>query len=69
MNRKQTDVPEDVAKALDGVPVARSLFDALPPSHQAEYVAWITAAKKPATRERRIVGMIERMKAKKGLLF
>ncbi len=63
------DLPDDVAKALDGVPHARSRFDALPPSHKAEYLAWIGEAKKAVTRARRIAGMLERLTWRKAFFF
>jgi uncharacterized protein YdeI (YjbR/CyaY-like superfamily) len=52
---------EDVLKALAAHPAARARYDALPPSHKAEYLTWIDEAKRPSTRARRIAGMIERL--------
>jgi len=51
----------DIAAALDAFPPARVRYDALPPSHQAEYLKWIGEAKRAATRARRIEGMIARL--------
>jgi hypothetical protein len=51
------DVPVEVAKAL--TVRARSIFDALPYTHQREYVEWITEAKRDETRERRLAKMVE----------
>jgi uncharacterized protein YdeI (YjbR/CyaY-like superfamily) len=53
--------PQDVLKALAANQAARARYEALPPSHKAEYLTWIDEAKRPATRERRIAGMIERL--------
>ena len=33
---------------------ARAVFEAMPPSHQREYLCWIGEAKKAETREKRI---------------
>ena len=46
--------PADLVACLDATPLARARFDALPPSHQREYIKWIEEAKKPETRQRRI---------------
>jgi uncharacterized protein YdeI (YjbR/CyaY-like superfamily) len=54
---------EDVLKALAAHPAARARYEALPPSHKAEYLTWIEEAKRAPTRERRIAGMIERLTA------
>jgi hypothetical protein len=51
------DLPVEVAKAL--TVRARSIFDALPYTHQREYVEWITEAKRDETRERRLAKMVE----------
>lgn len=47
-------IPADLRQALEAHGAARAVFDALPPSHQREYVAWITEAKKEETRRNRI---------------
>jgi len=39
-------------------------FKHLPPSHQKEYLSWINEAKKQETGQKRIVKMIEMLKAK-----
>jgi len=54
-------VPDELAAALDASPPAKAAFDALPPSHQREYVQWISEAKKPETRERRAAQAVERL--------
>ncbi len=54
-----SDHPDlDAALAAAGL---AERFMALPPSHQREYTVWITEAKKPDTRARRIAGTIERL--------
>lgn len=39
-------------------------FEGLAPSHQKEYLKWITEAKKSETKNRRIAKMIEMLKQK-----
>jgi uncharacterized protein YdeI (YjbR/CyaY-like superfamily) len=51
----------DVIEALRANPAALSRFEALPPSHKAEYLKWIDEAKRAETRQRRIAGMIDRL--------
>ncbi len=47
-------IQEDLLAVLDASPPARERFDALPPSHQREYLKWIEEAKRPETRRRRM---------------
>lgn len=54
-------LPADLQEALQARPAARRAFEALPPSHQREYLAWIDGAKKPETRARRIAQMLARL--------
>ena len=48
----------DFAAALAGNPQARATFDGFAPSHRREYLQWITEAKRPETRTRRIETML-----------
>lgn len=59
----QDNLPADVQQALAGHAEARQRFNALPPSHQREYLKWINEAKRESTRQRRVAGMIERLLA------
>lgn len=52
--RQAMQVPEDLSAALDAAPLAKAAFEALPPSHRWEYLDWIEAAARPATRQKRI---------------
>ena len=61
--RGMVDVPEDLANALTADDVAAAAFDALPPSHEREYVDWITEAKRPETRQRRVAETLARLRA------
>ncbi len=56
------EVPEDLAAALDGDEVARLAFIGLSYSHQREYAEWITEAKRPETRARRVAQTLERLR-------
>lgn len=51
--------PADLTAALDRTPSARRNFDAFPPSSRNLILAWITAARKPATRDARITRTAE----------
>lgn len=53
------DAPDDLAQALALDPPAEQFFDTLSYSHRRAYVDWITSAKKPQTRERRIGQAVE----------
>jgi uncharacterized protein YdeI (YjbR/CyaY-like superfamily) len=54
-------LPDDLLAALNPRKNARAraAFDALSPSHRNEYVEWITEAKRPETRARRIATTLE----------
>lgn len=55
------EVPSDVAAALAGAPEAAARWMRLPPSHRAEYLRWVTEAKTPETRARRVAQKVERL--------
>lgn len=55
--------PAELSAALDAAPAARGAYDALPPSHRAEYDRWIAEAVKPETRARRAQQAVERLMA------
>jgi uncharacterized protein YdeI (YjbR/CyaY-like superfamily) len=46
--------PPDLVAALEAAPKAKAAFEAFPPSHRREYLAWILEAKRADTRARRI---------------
>ena len=52
--RRTIEVPEDFNAALVATPAAAEFFDGLAPSHRYEYLEWITEAKRPETRAKRI---------------
>lgn len=51
---RTVQVPDDLKKALRLDPKAGAVFEKLPYTHRKEYCNWITEAKRPETRERRI---------------
>ena len=57
-------VPDDLAAALDAASGARAAFDGSSFSHRREWVEWVEEAKRPATRERRVRGVVEQVLAR-----
>jgi uncharacterized protein YdeI (YjbR/CyaY-like superfamily) len=53
-------VPGDLAAALEAQPPAAERFAAFPPSARKMIIAWVTTAKRPATRAARIATTAER---------
>src|SRR5687768_12452165 len=51
---KAVTVPSDLANALKEDRKARATFESFSPSHRREYIEWITDAKRPETRQRRL---------------
>ena len=47
-------VPPDLRKALAAAPKARALWTDITPNARRDWIHWITSAKQPETRERRI---------------
>jgi uncharacterized protein YdeI (YjbR/CyaY-like superfamily) len=58
-------VPKDIIAALRADMGADARFAAFSHSHKREYIKWITEAKRPETREKRIAEMLNRLKAGK----
>ncbi|WP_372668938.1 YdeI/OmpD-associated family protein [Amycolatopsis kentuckyensis] len=59
-----SELPAELADALDAAPDAKAAFDALPPSHRREYVQWVAEAKKPETRVSRAEKAVQRLRDK-----
>ncbi len=59
---RTVEVPGDLAAALQSAGL-RSVFDALAPSHRKAHVTAVEDAKTPATRERRIAGVVAKIRA------
>lgn len=53
------EVAKDLRAALRQNAKARAVFDTFSPSHQREYIDWLTEAKQQATRERRLAATLE----------
>ncbi|MEO6993709.1 MAG: YdeI/OmpD-associated family protein [Lacunisphaera sp.] len=58
-------MPADFKKALATNAKAAATFKNFPPSHRREYINWITEAKRPETREKRLATTIEWLTAGK----
>lgn len=54
-------VPDDFAAALGKNRKAQAVFDKFSPSHQREYVEWITGAKREETRTRRLETAVQQI--------
>ncbi|PKB25145.1 uncharacterized protein YdeI (YjbR/CyaY-like superfamily) [Novosphingobium kunmingense] len=52
-------VPAEFQAALDGNPAAKAVLEQFAPSHRREYVEWISEAKRPETRDKRIAQAVE----------
>lgn len=57
--RTPPKTPPDLAAAMKKNAKARATYEGFSPSHQREYVEWITEAKRPETRAKRIAQAIE----------
>lgn len=62
---RQIRVPDDLAVALAKSPEAAAFFESLSFSHRRSYVDWMTSAKKPETRERRVTQAVELLLTKR----
>lgn len=56
--RPELPVPAELAKALKADRAAALTFRNFPPGHRREYVEWITEAKRPETRAKRLATTI-----------
>jgi len=61
-NPVEIQVPPALQRALARDPRARSAFNSFTPSQRLAYIRWIDGAKQDATRDRRVVGAIERLR-------
>ena len=51
---ERLEIPDDLARALDGTPGARDLFDRFPDSSKRGILEWIKTAKRDETRAKRV---------------
>lgn len=56
-----SEMPAELAEGLREIPSARRGFDALTARQQMEYLHWINAASRPATRARRVAASLEQL--------
>ena len=59
VRKKPLVIPADLVRALKTNKKARETFDGFSPSHQREYVEWITEARQEETRARRLATTLE----------
>jgi hypothetical protein len=64
---REVDVPEALARALAGDPVAKAAFEALAFTHRKEYARWVGDAKRQETRDRRVTRALEMLREGKKL--
>lgn len=55
------DMPDDLAAALAVNPAAQATYDGFPPGCRREYLEWVTGAKRPETRTKRIAEAVAMM--------
>ncbi len=55
----EPEVPADLVVELKKNGAAKATFEGLSPGHRREYVEWITEAKRPETRARRLATTVE----------
>jgi uncharacterized protein YdeI (YjbR/CyaY-like superfamily) len=59
--KNEPKIPAGLAAALKKNTPARKGYEAFSPSHKREYIEWLTEAKTPETRERRLATALEQM--------
>ncbi len=64
---REVEVPEALASALAADATVRAAFDGLSFTHRKEYARWITEAKRPETRDRRVNQALERLRQRQPL--
>lgn len=55
-------LPDDVRRAIAGVPAVRALWGDITPLARNEWICWVTSGKKVETRDIRIKKAISKMK-------
>jgi hypothetical protein len=63
--KSEPRVPQDLRQALAATPAARAVWSDITPTARRDWVHWITSAKQPQTRARRIHGACEMLAAGK----
>jgi hypothetical protein len=57
------EVPDDFAKALDASAAARATWEGMTPAMRRDMGLWVTSAKQPGTRARRLATVIDKLAA------
>lgn len=57
--KPELPIPPEFVAALAQAPAAKAVLEGFAPSHRREYVEWISEAKRPETRDKRIAQAIE----------
>ena len=65
--KPELPMPPQFTAALEANPVAKATLEGFAPSHRREYVEWISEAKRPETREKRIAQAVETLSQGKKL--
>jgi hypothetical protein len=60
--RREVELPEALAAALERDDAAKTAFDGLAYTHRKEYARWVAEAKREETRERRVAKAIEMLR-------
>jgi len=60
---ERLEEPDDLRTALDAQPTARTTWDGFPPSAKRAILDWISTAKRPETRDRRIAEAVSEAEA------
>ena len=60
MRRPRHPMPDYVSEALKGHGLVEA-YEARPPYQRNDYIGWITRAKKPGTREKRLQQMLQEL--------
>lgn len=59
---REVELPADLAEALAGDGEARAAFEALAFTHRKEFARWVGEAKRPETRERRVLETLDMLR-------
>ena len=57
--KPELPIPPQFTAALEANPAAKATLEGFAPSHRREYVEWISEAKRPETRDKRIAQAVE----------
>ena len=57
--KPELPIPPQFTSALEANPAAKATLEGFAPSHRREYVEWISEAKRPETRDKRIAQAVE----------